>query len=67
MTLEGSLIQVNEHLTQPPSLLEAEGEVVVGNQEVLGLCLEKHFFHSRTFFELEMYLGVAGHRRTHLA
>ena len=33
MTLEGSLIQVNEHLTQPPSLLEEEGEVVVENQE----------------------------------
>ena len=67
MTLEGSLIQVNEHLTQPPSLLEEEGAVVVGNQEVLGLCLEKYFFHSRTFFEPEMYLGVAGHTYTHRA
>ena len=67
MTLEGSLIQVNEHLTQSPSLLEVEGEVVVGNQEVLGLCLEKYFVHIRTFFELEMYLGVAGHTHTHLA
>ena len=67
MTLEGSSNQVNEHLTQSPSLLEEEGEVVVGNREVLGLCLEKYFFHIRIFFELEMYLGVAGHRRTHLA
>ena len=67
MTLEGSLIQVNEHLTQPPSLLEEEEAVVVGNQEALGSCLEKYFFHIRTFFELEMYLGVADHTYTHLA
>ena len=67
MTLEGSLIQVNEHLTLPPTLLAEEGEVVVGNQEVLGLCLEKYFDHIRTFFELEMYLGVAGHECTHRA
>ena len=67
MILEGSLIQVNEHLTQPQSLLEEVGAVVVGNREVLGLCLEKCFFHIHTFFELEMYLGVAGHPHTHLA